>query len=47
MSDTFYSVITGTGAYIPSKCIKNEDFLSNEFTDSDGTKFNKTSQENN
>ena len=45
MNDTFYSVITGTGKYIPSECIKNEDFLANEFTDTDGKEFNKTSQE--
>ncbi len=45
MNDTFYSVITGTGNYIPSQCIKNEDFLTNEFTDTDGKGFDKTSQE--
>lgn len=45
MNDTFYSIITGTGNYIPSTCIKNEDFLSNEFTDTDGIGFDKTSQE--
>ena len=45
MNDTFYSVISGTGNYIPSRCIKNEDFLTNVFTDSDGNKLKKTSQE--
>jgi 3-oxoacyl-[acyl-carrier-protein] synthase-3 len=28
-----YSVIKGTGSYIPSKNVKNEDFLANEFYD--------------
>ena len=45
MSGTIYSVITGTGSYIPSKRIKNEDFLTNEFYDIDGKKFEKTNQE--
>jgi 3-oxoacyl-[acyl-carrier-protein] synthase-3 len=38
-------VITGTGNYIPSKPIRNEDFLTNEFYDNDGKKFKKTNQE--
>ena len=45
MSGTIYSVITGTGSYIPSKRIKNEDFLTNEFYGIDGKKFEKTNQE--
>lgn len=45
MSGTIYSVITGTGSYIPSKRIKNEDFLTNEFYDINGKKFEKTNQE--
>ena len=45
MSGTIYSVITGTGSYIPSKRIKNEDFLTNEFYDIDGKKFKKPNQE--
>ncbi len=44
MSGTIYSVITGTGSYIPSKRIRNEDFLTNEFYDIDGKKLEKTSQ---
>lgn len=40
-----YSVITGTGSYIPSKTTKNEDFLSNEFFESNGVKINKSNQE--
>ena len=42
MNGTIYSVITGTGNYIPSRCIKNEDFLTNEFYDTDGKKLEKT-----
>ena len=45
MSNSIYSVITGTGKYIPTNIIKNEAFLSNEFYESNGIKFNKTNQE--
>jgi len=45
MNNTIYSVITGTGSYIPSRPIKNEDFLANEFYDIDGKKLEKTNQE--
>jgi len=45
MNGTIYSVITGTGNYIPKKRIKNEDFLKNEFYDTDGTKLEKSNQE--
>lgn len=45
MDGTIYSVITGTGSYIPTKRIRNEDFLKNEFYDKDGTKLDKTNQE--
>ncbi len=40
-----YSVISGTGAYIPSKVVKNEAFLNHEFYENDGTKLNKTNQD--
>lgn len=40
-----YSVITGTGSYIPTKLVKNEDFLSNEFYESNGEKIKKDNQE--
>jgi 3-oxoacyl-[acyl-carrier-protein] synthase-3 len=33
MNSTIKSVITGTGSYIPTKHIRNEDFLLNEFYD--------------
>ncbi|MBN1252347.1 MAG: ketoacyl-ACP synthase III [Bacteroidales bacterium] len=45
MNGNIYSVITGTGKYIPSKLVKNEDFLKNEFYDTDGTKLKKDNQE--
>lgn len=45
MNGTIYSVITGTGSYIPTKCIKNEDFLSNEFYEINGKKLDKSNQE--
>lgn len=45
MNNTISSIITGTGSYIPSKRIRNEDFLSHEFYDMDGKKLEKTNQE--
>ena len=45
MNSVIYSVITGTGSYIPSKRIKNEDFLANEFYGNDGRKLEKSNQE--
>ena len=45
MNDSIYSVISGTGSYIPSKRIKNKDFLNNRFYDSKGTKLDKTNKE--
>lgn len=41
----FYSVISGTGSYIPNRRIKNEDFLKNEFYNTDGTKLDKDNEE--
>ena len=45
MNSSIYSVITGTGSYIPTRRIKNEDFLKNEFFDSHGVKLKNTTQE--
>jgi 3-oxoacyl-[acyl-carrier-protein] synthase III len=45
MNSIIYSIITGTGCYIPPKQIKNEDFLKTEFFDSDGKKLQKQNQE--
>ena len=38
------SVISGTGSYIPSGLIPNENFLNNEFFTSDGKRLEKTNQ---
>jgi len=45
MSRNLYSVITGTGSYIPTECVKNEDFLANEFYGKDGKKLTKANEE--
>ena len=45
MNRSIYSVITGTGNYIPTKCIRNDYFLINEFYDMDGEKLEKENRE--
>lgn len=45
MSFAFYSVIAALGRYIPTRVIKNEDFLKNEFFDASGNRMPKTNQE--
>jgi 3-oxoacyl-[acyl-carrier-protein] synthase III len=45
MNSSIYSVITGTGSYIPTVHFRNEDFLTNEFYDSNGKKLEKKNQE--
>jgi len=45
MNDSIYSIITGTGSYIPSRKITNESFLKNEFYDTDGSRLDKSNQE--
>lgn len=40
-----FSIITGTGSYIPERVVKNEDFLSHEFCDADGKRYNKSNSE--
>jgi 3-oxoacyl-[acyl-carrier-protein] synthase III len=42
---SIYSVITGTGCYIPTKQVTNKNFLSNEFFESNGKKIEKENQE--
>lgn len=42
---SIYSTITGTGSYIPTKRVKNEDFLHHTFYESDGTPIEKVPQE--
>jgi len=44
MSSAIYSVITGTGSYIPTECIRNENFLTKEFYEND-KKIEKPNQE--
>ena len=39
------SVIKGTGSYIPSRIVKNKEFLNNEFYDTSGKKFETPTQE--
>lgn len=45
MSTSIYSIITGTGSYIPTVRISNDHFLNKEFYLEDGTKLGKTNQE--
>ncbi|MCK5856950.1 MAG: ketoacyl-ACP synthase III [Bacteroidales bacterium] len=45
MSNQIYSIITGTGSYIPTKVVKNEDFWNSEFYDSKGNKLQKDIKE--
>ncbi len=45
MSKKIYTVITGTGTYIPSGKIKNDDFLGNDFYDATGKKLTKANKE--
>ena len=45
MSKQIYSIITGTGSYIPTEKILNQDFLSNSFFEKNGAPINKTNQE--
>ncbi len=45
MKQNFYSVITGTGNYIPTERISNTYFLENDFHDSQGKKLEKSNQE--
>lgn len=42
---SIYSVIAGTGSYIPERIVPNSDFHVNEFYDSDGKRFDKTNEE--
>ncbi|HLW21396.1 MAG TPA: ketoacyl-ACP synthase III [Cyclobacteriaceae bacterium] len=41
MSETIYSIITGSGKYLPSKIIENSFFLDSEFYKQDGEKNTK------
>jgi 3-oxoacyl-[acyl-carrier-protein] synthase III len=43
--EKIYSVITGTGCYIPEKIVHNNDFLSNVFYENGGTKIETQNSE--
>ena len=45
MKENIYSIITGTGSYIPTKIVKNEQFLKNTFFTASGEKINKQNEE--
>jgi 3-oxoacyl-[acyl-carrier-protein] synthase-3 len=45
MEKKLYSVITGTGSYVPVKRISNADFLDKTFFDASGEKLKKSNQE--
>lgn len=42
---SYYSIITGTGRYIPAQIVKNEAFLNNEFYNSSGERIQKSNEE--
>lgn len=45
MEEKKYSVIAGTGSYIPRHKVPNTDFLENTFLDTDGTPLDKDNKE--
>ncbi|UPL47945.1 3-oxoacyl-ACP synthase III family protein [Hymenobacter sublimis] len=45
MRKTLHSVITGTGSYLPSRVVKNEEFISSTFFDATGTLLPKSGAE--
>ena len=45
MKTSFYSIITGSGRYIPTKLVKNENFLTHRFLNASGEEFPKTNEE--
>ena len=45
MTSKIYSVITGTGSYIPKIVVKNDDFLQHNFYEKDGNPIKKSNQE--
>ncbi|GGF39350.1 3-oxoacyl-ACP synthase III family protein [Echinicola rosea] len=44
MPNTYYSIITGTGKYVPSKAVKNEDFLNAQFYSKAGERLTKSNE---
>ncbi len=45
MSNQLYSVIIGSGSYLPTQKITNDDFLTHTFFDSEGKKLTKSNEE--
>ena len=45
MEKKIWSVITGSGSYVPSVVVKNSDFLDHEFYSADGVRFDKSMPE--
>lgn len=45
MAGSYYSVITGTGRYIPTRIVQNDEFLNNEFFDISGERLTKSNEE--
>lgn len=45
MAQSYRSVITGTGSYIPPKKVANTDFLDRTFLNADGSPFDKSNEE--
>lgn len=45
MDQSTYSVIAASGSYIPTRIIRNEDFIEHVFHDRDGTKLEKSTTE--
>ncbi len=41
----YYSVIIGSGSYLPTRIIRNEDFLTHDFFDAEGVKLTKDNTE--
>ena len=41
MSEAFYSVIAATGKYIPTRVVKNEEFLKRKFYNASGSQLVK------
>src|SRR3989339_1785080 len=39
MNSELWTIIAATGSYIPTRIVKNEDFLKNDFHDANGNKI--------
>ena len=45
MRPRIHSIIVGTGSYLPTRNIRNADFLGHEFFDADGNRFDRPTAE--